>query len=176
MINTDRHLRSAVLQDEGQIHQLFCVPEVFEYLADGQEPPSSIASEWIQAASTDTVQYGGGLWVLVDGADQSVNGVVRLSGDDNGELELIYLLHPSLWGQGLATRMAHTVMMRAFAAGSVSTIWAGADAPNQASIAVMQRLGMQFRREVQYPLGVGMEYRIKVEEFDPARIEPLEIA
>ena len=37
----------------------------------------------------------------------------------------------------------------------------------------MKRLGMQFRREAQYPLGKGMEYQMKATEFDPARIEPL---
>ena len=175
MIDTGIHLRSATPQDEGKIHQLFCIPEVFEYLADGKEPPPSIASTWINAAVADRAKYGGGLWVLVHRSDQSVGGVVRLSGDDNGELELAYLLHPSFWGLGLATRMAHTVMMRAFGTGLVATIWAGADVPNQASIAVMQRLGMQFRREVQYPLGAGIEYQMAVSAFDPASIEPLSI-
>ena len=78
-----------------------------------------------------------------------------------------------MWGLGFAPRMAHTVMKRAFETGLIATIWAGADAPNQASLAVMKRLGMQFRREVQYPLGDGMEYQMKAEEFDPKRIEPL---
>ena len=146
MIDTDMRLRSATPQDEGKIHQLFCVPEVFEYLADGKKPPPSIASAWVNSAAADLAKYSGGLWVLVDGADLCVGGLVRLAGDDNGELELTYLLHPSLWGLGFSTRMAHTVMKRAFGAGLVSTIWAGADAPNKASFAVMKRLGMQFRQ------------------------------
>ena len=168
------HLQSATPQDEEKIHQLFCVPEVFEYLADGKKPPPSIASAWIDSAAADRAKYGGGLWVLVDGAER-VGGLVRLAGDDSGELELTYLLHPSLWGLGFTTRMAHTVMKQAFGAGLVSIVWAGADAPNKASLAVMKRLGMQFWREVRYPLGTGMEYQMKVEEFDPARIEPLPI-
>lgn len=176
MIDADMRLRSATPQDEGKIHKVFCVPEVFEYLADGKKPPPSIASAWINSAATDLAEYGGGLWVLVDEADLCVGGLVRLAGDDNGELELTYLLHPSLWGLGFATRMAHTVMKQAFGAGLVSTIWAGADAPNKASFAVMKRLGMQFRREVQYPLGTGMEYQMKAGDFDPARIETLPIA
>ena len=67
-------------------------------------------------------------------------------------------------------------MQQAFAAGSVSIIWAGVDAPNQASLAVMQRLGMEVWREVQYPLGPGIEYQMKAEAFDPDRIELLAIA
>ena len=120
--------------------------------------------------------WGGGVWVLSDGADPHLGGLVRLSSDDKGELELTYLLHPDLWGLGLATRMSHAAMMRAFEAGRVSTIWAGADVPNAASIAVMKRLGMRFRREVQYPMGAGVEYEIQADAFDPARIEPMRIA
>ena len=176
MIDTDMRLRSATPQDEGEIHRLFCVPEVFEYLADGEKPPPSIASAWVDSAAADSAKYGGGLWVLVDGADRDVGGLVRLAGDDKGELELTYLLHPGLWGHGFATRMAHTAMKQAFGAGLVTTIWAGADVPNKASFAVMKRLGMKFRREVQYPLGTGMEYQIEAGAFDPARIDPLPIA
>ena len=175
MLETVMYLRRAIAPDEGSIHELFRIPKVFEYLADGQEPPPSIASEWIHSAAADVAQYGGGLWVLVNRTDQTVSGVVRLAGDDTGALELIYLLHPTLWRQGLATRMAHTVMAQAFATGLASTIWAGADVSNTASIAVIQRLGMQFWRTVQYPLGAGMEYQIQAVEFNPARIEPLPI-
>jgi len=83
----------------------------------------------------------------------AMGGLVRLASDDKVELELTYLLHPNLWGLFFATRMAHTVMKRAFEAGLVSTIWAGADAPNKASFAVMKRLGMWFRREVSVSIG-----------------------
>ena len=71
--------------------------------------------------------------------------------------------------------MAHTAMIQAFETGLVATIWAGADVPNKPSIAVMERLGMQLRREVQYPMGPGVEYQMTAKEFDPARIEALPI-
>ena len=44
-----------------------------------------------------------------------------------------------------------------------------------ASVSVMTRLGMQFRREVEYPAGVGVEYVMKVTAFDGGRIELLSI-
>lgn len=176
MLHTDMSLRNATPEDEERIHQLFCLPEVFEYLADGEEPPPSVASAWVRAAATDHNRFGGGLWVLVDGLDRNLGGLVRLAGDDNGELELTYLLHPKLWGLGLATRMAHTVMKEAFETGKVSTIRAGSDAPNTASLAVMKRLGMEFWRQVQYLLGAGLEYRMQAGKFDPTRIETLPIS
>jgi hypothetical protein len=45
--------------------------------------------------------------------------------------------------------------------GNKRALSAGADVANAASFAVMRRLGMHFRKNVQYPLGAGMEY-----EFD----------
>ena len=44
-----------------------------------------------------------------------------------------------------------------------------------ASVSVMTRLGMQFRREVQYPAGVGVEYVMEAAAFDGGRIELLSI-
>lgn len=167
------NLERADKQHETQIHQLFCVPQVYEFLADGAEPPPSVAADWLAGAGADARNHGGGLWVLQDGSPASVVGLARLAGDEKGELELTYMLHPSLWGKGLATRMAHTVMAAAFKAGRADTIWAGADAPNTASIAVMERLGMRFRRDVEYPMGKGVEYTMQRNRFRPDSFETL---
>ena len=171
----DKHLRSIGPQDEAEVHQLLCVPEVYQYLADGVEPPPSVTSEWISTAATDSARYGGGLWALTCPRERRILGLVRLSGDAKAELELTYLLHPDTWGLGYATRMAHTVMNQAFGTGLVSTIWAGADDPNVASIAVMKRFGMMFRREVEYPAGPGVEYVMEAAAFDRGRIEILSL-
>ncbi len=166
-------LRSAMPQDAAAIHHLFCVPKVYEYLADGEAPPPHIVSEWVQAGTAVHRHAGAGLWMLVEASEAQIVGVVRLSGDGSGTLELVFLLHPRVWGRGLATRMAHTVMGQAFGTGQVSTIWAGADAPNTASIAVMQRLGMRYQRAVAYPMGAGVEYALSADAFDAGRIQPL---
>ena len=172
----DKHLRSIGPQDEAEVHRLLCVPEVYAYLADGVEPPPSVTSAWINTAATDSARYGGGLWALACPRKRRILGLVRLVGDAKGELELTYLLHPDIWGLGYATRMAHTAMFHAFEAGLVSAIWAGADEPNAASISVMERLGMVFRRKVEYPAGAGVEYVMEAAAFDSGRIELLSIA
>ena len=171
----DKLLRSIRAEDEAEVHRLVCVPDVYEYMFDGEEPPPSITSNWIESAATDSAEYGGGLWALVSARAPRILGVVRLANDEKGELELAYLLHPSIWGLGFATRMAHTAMAHAFGAGLVSAIWAGADEPNVASISVMKRLGMKFRRTVEYPAGVGVEYVMEAAAFDSTRFELLSI-
>ena len=170
----DKHLRSVGAEDEAEVHRLLCVPEVYEYLADGAEPPPSVTSDWIGGA-VDSVRYGGGLWGLTSQRERRILGLVRLSGDAEGELELTYLLHPSIRGQGYATRMAHTALNHAFGTRLVSAVRAGADVPNAASVAVMKRLGMTFRRDVEYPAGAGVEYVIEAAAFDRDRIELLSI-
>lgn len=170
METDNKSLRPVVSEDEEALQRLFRLPEVYEYLADGVEPPPSVAADWIGAAA-ESGRCGGGLWALTERRQERLLGVVRLSGES--ELELTYLLHPGVWGAGYATRMAHTVMSIAFESGLVSAIWAGSDVPNVASIAVMKRLGMRFRRSVEYPAGAGVEYVIDAASFDPARSDCL---
>jgi RimJ/RimL family protein N-acetyltransferase len=54
--------------------------------------------------------------------------------------------------------MAWTAITHAFSSSQIDFVIAGADLPNTASISVMRRLGMRFHREVEYPLGAGVEY------------------
>lgn len=175
MTHSDMQLRRVRSEDADEIHQLFCVPEVYEFLADGVAPPRSVADSWIDAATIDAARSSGGLWALTRKVNHRIFGLVRLSGATQGRLELTYLLHPEVWGLGHATRMAHTAMAHAFGSGLISAIWAGADAPNAASIAVMKRLGMKYWRSVYYPLGAGLEYIMEATAFDSARIELLSI-
>lgn len=159
-----------------KMHTLFCMPEVYEYLADGESPPPQVALEWIESGLRDLASARGGLWMLrpESSADELV-GLVRLEDCGSAQAELTYLLHPSIWGSGFATRIAHTAMLECFKEGKTDSIWAGADEPNKGSIAVMQRLGMTFKRRVVYPSGPGVEYEISVAQFSPERLKPIAV-
>jgi len=171
------YLAQATQQHEEAIHSLFCLPDVYRYLADGSPPPRIVAEDWIAQAPGDAAKHGGGLWLLSQSAPETEApiGIVRLASDKATSLELTYVLHPDVWGKGLATRMAHTAIGYAFAYGKIQTIWAGADIPNTASIAVMKRLGMRFRSVVDYPMGDGVEYEITQDMYDLSTCEPIEI-
>ena len=171
----DKYLRIVRPDDEEEVHRLLCMPEVYEYLADGVEPPLAVTLDWIETSVGDAVRYGGGLWALVCPRQQKIVGLTRLSDFADGELQLTYLLHPDIRGRGYATRMAHTAMHHAFDTGAATAIWAGADVPNTASVAVMKHLGMRFRRDVDYPAGAGVEYIMAAADFDRGRVETLSI-
>ena len=161
---------------EQQVHELFCLPLIFEFLADGKAPPKSVARAWTSSSRSDWAEFGGGLWGLENEQRDRLLGLVRLSDLQIDRAELTYLLHPSTWGGGLAVRMAHTAMGACFKRNRVHTIWAGADVPNKRSIAVMRALAMDYLGRVDYPAGPGVEFELARHKFIQDRIEPLDIA
>jgi RimJ/RimL family protein N-acetyltransferase len=70
-------------------------------------------------------------------------------------------------GQGLALRMAWTAITHTFLSSQIDSVIAGADLANAASLAVMRRLGMRFHKDVQYPLGAGVEYVLHRDNVGP---------
>ena len=173
-VNRSLCLRLVQYEAEAEeIHELLCVPEVSEYLADTCKPPPSIAEAWIDQSMDDYLMFGGGLWALEAYGDASVLGLVRLSDIDARAVQLTYLLHPRAWGRGYATRMSRSAMAGVFEVGLANSIWAGADVDNRRSIAVMERLGMTLRSEVRYPAGPGVEYVIDAGTLDIRGPEPI---
>lgn len=137
---------------------------MYEFLSDGAAPERAAVDEWMVAATSAEPPFG--LWLLEDD-DGELLGCVRLATVDDmpGAAELTYVVHPDYWGQGLATAMSRTVIAMAFSVTACEQILAGADLPNSRSIVVMQRLGMQYLRDVEYPAGPGVEYRLMRSDF-----------
>ncbi len=141
------------------MHALASEPLVYRYLFDGAAPGREMIREGVAGAVADAARTGLGLWIL-HGPDAPCSGGVQLRPDIAAKsAELLYLLHPSWWGRGLATRMAWTAIIEAFRAG-LEVVVASTDGPNAASQAVIRRLGMRFRRNVALPLGAGVEYQL----------------
>ncbi|MEM7220705.1 MAG: GNAT family N-acetyltransferase [Pseudomonadota bacterium] len=169
------HLRLARDTDVDAIHELFCEPTVYEFLADGAAPPRDISEQWVARSDELSRRYGGGLWLLQRDEGLAPAGLVQLAEFAQRRLELTYVLRPSAWGAGLATRMAHTAIGRCFSRGRIDAIWGGADMPNVRSIRVMERLGMRFLRHVEYPAGPGVEYELSNTTYSSATHAPLRV-
>jgi ribosomal-protein-alanine N-acetyltransferase len=60
------------------------------------------------------------------------------------DVELLYGIHPRLWGRGFATEAARAILQWAFRETTLPRVFAGADLPNAASFRVMEKLGMRF--------------------------------
>lgn len=151
-------LRPVGKDDIDGVHTLLCKPPVYRFLCDGAAPDRSAVSEEIERSIADAAEFGVGQWVL-ESPHARYSGCVQLRPDRSSKTaELSYFLDPEYWRRGLATRMGWTAITLAFRSPLIDYVFAGADLPNEASFEVMRRLGMRFRRKVQYPLGEGKEY------------------
>ena len=159
-------LRAATIDDTEALLALASCPPVFRYLFDGAAPDRDTIAGLLARSIATASDTGLGMWLLEDAVGPSC-GCVQLRPDlASRSAELYYLLHPSYWGQGLATRMAWTAIAQAFLEQQIDMVIAGTDLPNRASLAVMRRLGMRFHRDVRFPLGAGVEYALHRD--DPA--------
>jgi len=164
---TDWQLRAAVMEDLDDLLALTAKPEVYRFMFDGAAPEPALLAERLELFVANEAASGLGLWML-EQPGRAAGGAVWLEPDLAArEAEVSYLLDPALWGRGLAGRMAWTAVTRAFESPAIDCVFAGADAPNTASIAVLQRLGMRFRRDVTYPLGPGVEYELGRDDAGP---------
>ena len=74
--------------------------------------------------------------------------MLRLASLSSRQGEIGWSLHPDVQGRGLATEGAREVLRLGFDVVGLHRIWAGADARNEGSLRVMERLGM--RREARF--------------------------
>lgn len=152
-------LDPATLDDAACLHALWTDVDVRRFLWDGV----SIAraeTESVVARSRELFRTRGfGLWLARERSDLrdrsarpdqigSASSLVGFAGfwffRDPPELELLYGLARSRWGVGFAVEMAHAVLRHGFHQLRFDGVRASTDFDNQASIRVMERLGMRF--------------------------------
>jgi [ribosomal protein S5]-alanine N-acetyltransferase len=160
-------LRPADLNDIDGLHTLEANPLVYRYLFDGVPPNKEFIARAVAQSVANAGGTGLGMWFLEDVSTRYAGCVELRPYPSPRSAELIYLLDPKYWGQGLALRMAWTAITYAFLSSQIDYVIAGADLPNAASLALMRRLGMRFHKDVQYPLGAGVEYVIHRNDVGP---------
>jgi ribosomal-protein-alanine N-acetyltransferase len=151
-------LRRGEMDDLDGLYALATIPRVCRYLFDGEPPSREYIAQRLALRVSDSPVGCFGLWFLQDGPHHYAGCVELRPYETPRTAEITWLLHPDFWGHGLALRMAWGAIEGAFESGQADAVIAGADSPNVASPALMRRLGMQFHRNVTYPLGSGAEY------------------
>ena len=133
-------------EEAGRLLDILSRLEVVKWLGDGE--PVLMAS--LDEAHARIDRYAErsdpprGQWAVERAADGVVVGTVlllTLPNAEHGEVEIGWHLHPDSWGQGYASEAARAVLAHGFAAG-LPEIIAVAHTTNDASIAVMRRIGM----------------------------------
>ncbi len=67
-----------------------------------------------------------------------------------GQTEVLWALHPDAWGHGYATEVARAALGYGFDTLGLDLIFAITLPDNHASQTVMKRLGLTYRRRVEY--------------------------
>lgn len=152
-----RYLRP---EDADDAFRIWCSDEVKAFLGAGNEPEqlrSSIDKEaatpieererigWLSVCSAITDQLVGDVGLV----EKEVDGVV--------EIEIVYLVDPRLWGQGIATEAAQALCGHAFETLELPRLIALIRPDNSASMRVAEKLGFRFDRDTTRPSGKVMK-------------------
>jgi ribosomal-protein-alanine N-acetyltransferase len=137
--------------DVDALHALWTDPDVRRYLWDDRIIPRETVED-IVAQSLATFETDGFGFFALELADQDGSligfcGHRRAQASD--QIELLYGIHPTYWGEGLVAEAAREVLRFGFESCAFERVIAATDTPNQQSVRVLQKLGMTFdcRRE-----------------------------
>ena len=162
-------LRPWRAEDVDDLHRLWTHPEVRRYLWDDLIITPEQAAEVISSSLACFEEHGFGQWVISPKAEAAVIGFCgfRFFGDPP-EVEILYGVDPTHWGQGLATEAARAVLRYGFEEPGLDRIYAGADPPNTASFRVMEKAGLRFDKRTRVHHLEAIYYVISREAFRPA--------
>jgi RimJ/RimL family protein N-acetyltransferase len=107
--------------------------------------------QWLDRQLEHWQQNGFGLWTMrarASGAFVGRGGLRRVLIEGQDEIELGYGLLPAFWGQGLAGEMSREALRLGFELLGLSSIVSFTLPTNLRSRRVMEKVGLQFERDV----------------------------
>lgn len=145
MIHTSRlTLRPLRIADLEDLHALWTDERVRKYIWDGKAIPIEQTREIIEKSEKLFDESGLGLWAIREhGRDELVGFTGYWHFRDPPELELLFGLAPEHWGREYAKEAARSMIEYGFEVLGFEKIVASTDAPNKASVRVLDKLGMQ---------------------------------
>ncbi|MDJ0707232.1 MAG: GNAT family N-acetyltransferase [Leptolyngbyaceae cyanobacterium MO_188.B28] len=150
LLRTERlNLRSCQISDLVAIHQLWTEPDVRRFLFDDRQISAEEAQSFIEASVVSFASHGYGIWLFFEHQNDQVAGFSGLLHSLQGSPSLIFGARPQLWGRGYAKEATFSVLCHAFDVLGLEKVDADVDEPNQASIRVLEALGMsRIRRAI----------------------------
>jgi [ribosomal protein S5]-alanine N-acetyltransferase len=148
VIETARlELRPVSMDDLEGLHRLWTDPAVREFFWDGETISRERAEAAVREGMGEFDRHGFGLWVAEAGED--LVGFCGLRPLDYApEVEVLYGIAPSRWGEGFATVAALAMLRYGFEEAGLHRILGIADRENAASRRVLEKIGMTFEEHV----------------------------
>lgn len=147
-IETQRLRLSPFRRDEAAaLHALWTQPEVRRYLWDDQIISRDRTTQILLENEELFARRGFGLWSIRRKTTSALRGFGGFwHFREPPELELLLGLGAENWSQGYATEAGLALIRHGFEVLGLAEIRGSTDAPNDRSIRLMRRLGMQYQR------------------------------
>ena len=137
-------MRPIVDADFNELHAILTEPGVRRFLCDDVIIPETQTREFITRSGELHANERAGLWGVRRRDEVELLGCVGYwYFHEPPRLELLYALTERVWGCGFATEAARCMIDYGREELTMSTILASTDAPNVASIRVLEKLGFQ---------------------------------
>jgi RimJ/RimL family protein N-acetyltransferase len=122
--------------------------ELMRYVGNNQPMSLEKAQKWLDKCLHHYLTPGYSCSAVIFKSDSHFAGIGGLapSPDNADEIELIYILKQTYWGQGLATELAQALLNYGFGQLGLKRIIATIDPENTLSIRVAEKLGMKHER------------------------------
>lgn len=139
---------------------------------DGLPVPESTTQDFLENAETHWRDHDFGVWALTlneCGTFVGYCGLRHVNLEGRPEVELLYALSSSHWGNGLASEAARAVIDIAFSSLKLETVAAYTLPTNKASQRVMEKSGMRYERYITHASLPHLLYRITALQYQMSR-------
>jgi [ribosomal protein S5]-alanine N-acetyltransferase len=143
ILRTERlNLCPCQVRDLDAIYHLWSEPAVRRFLFDDRQISQEEASSFIDASKASFASHGYGIWLFFEHQSNRLAGFSGLLNTSQELPSLIFGTQPQLWGRGYAREATVSVIRYAFDVPGLERIVADVDELNEASIRVLEALGM----------------------------------
>jgi ribosomal-protein-alanine N-acetyltransferase len=154
-VQTERMVCTRIVpEDAGELAVLLRDPRVAKTLFPHRDPPTDIEIDaHIVEKSDHWDRYGFGVWTLRDAGTGELVGRGGLQHTDAtgvDEVELLWVVAPACWRQGLATELALAAVAVAFDNARLDDVIAYTLVDNRGSRRVMEKAGLRYERELEH--------------------------
>lgn len=144
-------LRRQVRTDLDRLWELYCDPEVTQYIPDAPKSREEAREEleWHMNGHPRHPELG--LWATIlkeNGQFIGRSGLLPLTIDGRDEVEVAYTIARAYWGRGLGTEVAAAILRYGFETLGLKRLICLIDPQNTASQKVAEKIGMRLERRV----------------------------
>ncbi|HZV06756.1 MAG TPA: GNAT family N-acetyltransferase [Gemmataceae bacterium] len=164
------HLSRMTADDLDDLTRMHLDPRVMATL--GGVRSAEQTRDWLERQMGHWERCGFGLWMARErqtGQFAGRGGLHYIEIDGREEIEVGYCFLPDFWGRGLATELARESIRAGFSVLNAPELVCFTLTTNHASQRVMQKAGFRYSRDLLYKDLPHVLYRLRREEWQPAR-------